>query len=283
MRGLGRVLWAQEDQDPRHHAAGGRRRLRRRQRHHAALPLRIAAAAGSARERVPARRSRQEQRRPHHHRSRSGDQPDPARAVARSGARSDQEGKARRPIRNSIRRCGGTSVLQIVLGLFGIGRDPSTHVAGRAHARILLRPAQRLRGRKIARDRHRFRFGRSRACRPRRQRDRRDLPARCSRRRSRIRPAPPATGWPAKSPSCAPRWRTPKPRSRTIAPSPICSSAPTTPRCRTSSSPKSIRRSRRRAGRRRTWRRGRGNCASSSAPASRSSPPTSPIPNRCAG
>ena len=98
------------------------------------------------------------------------------------------------------------------------------------------------------------------------------LISRCSRRRSRIRPAPPATGWPARSPICAPRWPTPKPRSRTIAPSPICLSAPTTPRCPTSSSPRSIRRSRRRAGRRPIWRRGRGNCANSSARASRSSP-----------
>ena len=60
--------------------------------------------------------------------------------------------------------------------------------------------------------------------------------------------------------------------------SPICSSAPTIRRCRTSSLPRSIRRSRRRAARRPISRRGRGNCANWCAPASRSIPPTSPIP-----
>ena len=61
-------------------------------------PLRSAAAAGIARERVPARRGRQEQR-PQRHRSRGGDQPDPARAVARSRARRDHQGEARRQAR----------------------------------------------------------------------------------------------------------------------------------------------------------------------------------------
>ena len=164
----------QEGQHPRHHIAGGRRRLRRRQHHDAALPLRIAAAAGSARKRVPARRGRQEQQRPHHHRSRSGHQPDPARAVARSGARSDQERKSRRAagIRSGAARpVGAQNCPQPVRHRPRSGR----HDERRAHARILLRPAQRLRGGKVARHRHRFRFRQSGTRRPRRQRDRRDL------------------------------------------------------------------------------------------------------------
>ena len=47
----------------------------------------------------------------------------------------------------------GPSVLRVLLSLFGIGRDPAAMTQGRAHARILLRPAQRLRGGKIPRDR----------------------------------------------------------------------------------------------------------------------------------
>ncbi len=54
------------------------------------------------------------------------------------------------------------------------------------------------------------------------------------------------------------------------------------PRCRPSNSPISMRKSPRRVGRKPTWRRGRSNCASSSAPANRSNPPTSPIPIPCA-
>ena len=153
MRGLGRALWQKQDQHPWLHDHRRRRGLRRRQRHHPALPLRIAPAAGSARERVPARRSRQEQRRAHHHRSGGGDQPDPARAVARSGAQGDPR---RKPRRQSGIRSARASPLQGVLSLFGIGRDPQHDVAGRAHAGILLRPAQCLCGREVARDRRRF-------------------------------------------------------------------------------------------------------------------------------
>ena len=94
---------------------------------------------------------------------------------------------------------------------------PERDVAGRAHAGSLLRPAQRLCDRKIARDRHQFLFGQSGSRRPRRQCDRRRPICRCSRPPSRIRPAPPALGWPAKSTRCARRWPTPRPRSSNIA------------------------------------------------------------------
>ena len=200
MRGLGRVLWAKKAKILGVTLSGRCRRLCRRQRDDAALPLRIAAAAGGARERVPARRGRQERRRPQHDRSRGGDQPDPARAVARSGARGDQERQARRTagIRSGAQR---RSLLQI--GARPVRHRPrSQHDdAGRAHARSLLRPAQRLCGGKVARDRRRFRFGQSRSRRPRRQHGRRDLSQDAADRRSRTRPAPPATGWPARSTS----------------------------------------------------------------------------------
>ncbi len=81
---------------------------------------------------------------------------------------------------------------------------------------------------------------------------------------------------------CGPALPTPKPRSRNIAPSPICSSAPTIPRCRISSSPRSIRRSRPRVGRRPTSKRAPSSCANWCGRGSRSTRPISPIRNRCA-
>ena len=177
----------QEGENSRHHLARGGDRLRRGQRHDPALPLRIAAAVGSTRERFPARGSRQEQRRPHHDRSRGGHQSDPIGAVARFGAPSHQEGKAHRPARiRSFRRrqVGAENHPRHVRH-----RPRSEHAhAGRADARILLRPAQRLRGGKIPRNRHRFRFSQSRACRPRRQRDRGGLPANAAGRQTGSNP-----------------------------------------------------------------------------------------------
>ena len=78
---------------------------------------------------------------------------------------------------------------------------------------VLLRPAQRLCGGKIPRDRGRFLVPPIRNSPPASPMPSPRPISRCSRRRSRIRPAPPATGWPARSPTCAPRSRTRKPRS----------------------------------------------------------------------
>jgi uncharacterized protein involved in exopolysaccharide biosynthesis len=72
---------------------------------------------------------------------------------------------------------------------------------------------------------------------------------------------------------------TPRPRSRTSAAKPICSSAPTIPRCRPSSSATSVRRSPLRARRSPTRRRGRSSFATCCARASRSNHPTSSIPS----
>ena len=69
------------------------------------------------------------------------------------------------------------------------------------------------------------------------QHDRGEISVASSRWRSRTRRAPPATGCRASSKSCAARSPRPRARSRISAPSPICSSAPTTPAWRTSSSP----------------------------------------------
>ena len=106
-----------------------------------------------------------------------------------------------------------------------------------AGARGLLRAAHRLRARQVARDLDRIPVGRSGAGRPRGQHDRRKLSLAAAGRPSRTRRARPGSGFRASSRSCAARCPRPKPRSRIIAPSPICSSAPTTPACRTSSSP----------------------------------------------
>ena len=140
-----------------------------------------------------------------------------------------------------------------------------------------------LRDREVARHRGRFQLGQSRARRARRQRGRRELsqPAavgqagsdarrrQLARRRDRQdarqgrRGGSQDRGIPLQDQSVRP--------------------APTTPRCRASSSPRSIRRFRPRAGRRPISRRAPSNCAIRCAPASRSNPPTSPIRIRCAG
>ena len=83
---------------------------------------------------------------------------------------------------------GGRSVLKTILGMFGIGRDPSTLTQEERTLEILLRPAQRLRGGKIPRNRHRFQFSQSRACRPRRQRDCGGLPANAAGRQAGSNP-----------------------------------------------------------------------------------------------
>ena len=106
----------------------------------------------------------------------------------------------------------------------------------------LLRAAHRLRGRQVPRHR---RSNSSRADPELAARvantDRREIPRAAAGARSRIRRAPPANGCPARSRSCATRCRRPRARSRSSAPSPTCSSAPTTPACPTSSSANSTR------------------------------------------
>ena len=161
---------AEEGEDPGLYAGRRRRRFRRRQRHHPALQLRIAPAPGGARERLSARRSRQEPGRAHHHRFRSGDQPDPARAVARSGAQGHPGGEPDR--QSGIRfRLGPARRAQSVRRR----PRPQHHVAGRARAGILLRAAQCFGGREVARHRRRFLLGQSRSRRARGQPHRRDL------------------------------------------------------------------------------------------------------------
>ena len=157
---------------------------------------------------------------------------------------------------------------------------PERHDEGRADAGSLLRPSQRLCDRKIAGDRDRFFFGRSRPRRQCRQCGGRQLSAAAAdrqagsdaRRRHLAR---------RRNRQDAQQGRRRRSQGRgNIAPSPICSSAPTIPRCRTSSSATSMRRSRPRAARRPIWRRGRGQLrdAHQLGQADRI-PPTSPIRN----
>ncbi len=92
----------------------------------------------------------------------------------------------------------GPSTLKVVLSLFGIGRDPAGMTKEERTLEFVLRPAQCLRGGKIPR--HRASISSppipisppaSPIASPR-------PISRCSKRRSRIRRAPPAIGWPAK-------------------------------------------------------------------------------------
>ena len=107
-------------------------------------------------------------------RSGDGDEPGPARAVARSRARGDQRAQ---PDRSAGVQRRAARVL--AADDFADHRHPQgsdVDGARRARARRLLRPAQRLCDREVARDRHRIPVGRSRSGCPHRQHDRREVP-----------------------------------------------------------------------------------------------------------
>ena len=109
---------------------------------HPALQIRGPHSDRRTRERLPAAEGRA-QRGARGARPRSRDQPGAARAVARSRARGHQKNNlAEMPEFDPVLR--GFSPLKSVLALLGIGRDPFSHDAGRARARRLLRPADRL-------------------------------------------------------------------------------------------------------------------------------------------
>ncbi len=140
----------------------------------AQISVGVAGARRRPRQYLPAARRRQRHRRPQRRRPGSGDQPGPAHPVARSRQRSDRQAQARRAprVRSGARRRLAGQARSRHLRLH---QEPDEHDAARAHAGSLLRSAQRLRRRQIARHRHRFSVGESRARRARRQRRRRRL------------------------------------------------------------------------------------------------------------
>ena len=89
----GQALARKRRMDHRPDGAGTGAFARRGQSHHAAIQVRSAHSDRRARERVPAAEWRA-QRGAHRARCRGGDQPGPARAVARSRARDHQEEQA---------------------------------------------------------------------------------------------------------------------------------------------------------------------------------------------
>ena len=111
------------------------------------------------------------------------------------------------------------------------------HDAGRARAQELLRAAGGVSGREVARDRDRIRIAGRRACRARRQRHRRGLSRPAADRQAGVRPARPGCGSAGEIETLAQEGRRRRGEGRAISrQAPICSSAPTTRRCRTSSS-----------------------------------------------
>ena len=115
-------------------------------------------------------------------------------------------------------------------------RPRSVHAdPGRAGAGRLLRALHRLCGRQIPRHRHRIPVVGSRTRGERRQFDSRRLSGAAAECAAGAGQGSRPSGCRARSTICAGRWRRPKRGSRISAPSPACSSAPTTPRCPTSS------------------------------------------------
>ena len=143
----------------------------------------------------------------------------------------------------------GLSPLRALMAMVGIGRDP---LKLSAEERVLEAFYDRLTAYAVDKSRvivDRIPVARSRACRARRQLDRRRLPRDAAGRASRTRPARPGSGSRARSTTCARRSPRPRRGSRISAARRACSSAPTTPRCRTSrwarSTPSSATRGRR--------------------------------------
>ncbi len=93
---VGRALVAQQALDHRADADHGGGSLRRRQSADAALQVRSARPGRGPREHLPAARGRKDHDGPRLGRRRDGDQPGPARAVARSRPRGDQGPQSRR-------------------------------------------------------------------------------------------------------------------------------------------------------------------------------------------
>ena len=138
----------------------------------------------------------------HHRRPGGGDQPGPAHPVARSRARGHQEAQARRA---AGIRSGAARPQPDAHGAEPHRRHqgPDGDDARGAGAQELLRAADRLPGREIARDRDRVRVAGSRARRAGRQRHRRGLSGAAAAPPSRSRRARPARGSPARSTGCA--------------------------------------------------------------------------------
>ncbi len=149
--------------------------LRRRQSADAALQVGSARPDRRARERVLPPRYRPRHGPRPHHRPGSGDQPGAARALARSGAPGGQAAEARRAAgirRGAARRVAGALFARLSRACQGPARNDRRG----ARARGLLRAADRVSGRQVARDLDRIPIGRSRARRQGRQHHRGQLP-----------------------------------------------------------------------------------------------------------
>ena len=164
LRGLGRVLWRKKTLILGVHAVRGRRRLRRRQRDHAALPLRSARCCSKRAKTCSCAPK------PTRHGDRATIDPEAvtsqvqvvlSRDLAREVIKKEKlaDNPEFDPPSAACRRCARSSACSASAAI------PSKMTQGRAHAGGLLRPAQRLRGRQVARDRHRFLVGQSRSCR----------------------------------------------------------------------------------------------------------------------
>ena len=153
------------------------------------------------------------------------------------------------------------------------------HDAGGAGARSLLRAADRVPGRQVARDRDRIPVGRSGAS-PRKVANRsRTAISRCSSGAAGPDPRRRQVALRRDRQAAQARWPRPRPRSRSSAPRPTCSSAPTTRRCRTRSSASRTAISRPRARRRPSRGEGALHPRHAASAAARSNPPTSSIPS----
>ena len=199
----------------------------------AALQVRSAHPDRRPRERVPAP-ERRAQRGAYR---RSTPKPSPARcsSCCRAISRARSSRRTSSPsARNSIRCCSGLSPLKSLLALFGIGRDPFSLTP---EERVLDAYYDRLTAYAVDKSRvivDRIPVARSGSRRARRQFDRRRLSGAAAGCAAGAGAGRPASGFPARSTICARRSPRPKRASRISAPSRACSSAPTTPRCRTS-------------------------------------------------
>ncbi len=160
---LGRALWRKKRLIIGLTLLAAAARLRRRQLHHAAIQVGSAGADRDPREHLPAAGGGEVARARHHRRSGGGDQPGAAHPVARSRARGDQEAQARASSRNSIRCCAARRPSAPCSGIARHRQGSDGDDARGAGAQELLRPAGRVPGRQVARDRDRVRVGRIRS------------------------------------------------------------------------------------------------------------------------
>ena len=93
----------------------------------------------------------------------------------------------------------GVSLVRYSLGFLGLAKDPLEHDRRGARARSLLRAADRVPGRQVARDLDRIPVGRSGARRQGRQHRRRQLPRAAADRAAGADPRGRANGFPARS------------------------------------------------------------------------------------